>query len=90
MSRDDVHDELTDVLNGRERTSDEIFVFDSTGTALQDVAVASLALRRALESVWRPRSRSESRARNRVRDRAAETESGEDALRVRHLHPSSR
>jgi len=43
MTRDDVHAELSDVLAGRRpgRTSpDEVIVFDSTGTALQDVAAA--------------------------------------------------
>jgi ornithine cyclodeaminase/alanine dehydrogenase-like protein (mu-crystallin family) len=49
MSRADVFGELADVIRGRGRTSDdEIFVFDSTGTALQDVAVASIAYERAL------------------------------------------
>ncbi len=52
VRREDVHGELADVISGRVpgRTSDdEIFVFDSTGTALQDVAVASMAVRRAME-----------------------------------------
>lgn len=50
LRREDVHGELADVLRGRGRTNDEeIFVFDSTGTALQDVAVASLAVQRATE-----------------------------------------
>lgn len=50
VTRDDVHGELADVICGRVRArehDDEIFVFDSTGTALQDVAVASLAYARA-------------------------------------------
>jgi len=48
MTREDVFGDLADVISGRVRTSDdEIFVFDSTGTALQDVAVASLAYERA-------------------------------------------
>jgi alanine dehydrogenase len=47
MSRDDVFAELAEVIRGKRRTSDEeVFVFDSTGTALQDVAVASLAYAR--------------------------------------------
>lgn len=50
VTRNDVHGELADVIcgrvGGRER-DDEVFVFDSTGTALQDVAVASLVLSRA-------------------------------------------
>lgn len=52
LTRDDVRGELADVICGRvpgRRTSEEIFVFDSTGTALQDVAVASLAYARAAE-----------------------------------------
>jgi alanine dehydrogenase len=43
MTREDVHAELADVVTGRRpgRTrDDEITVFDSTGTALQDVAAA--------------------------------------------------
>jgi len=48
MSRDDVFGELADVIHGRGRTSDhEVFVFDSTGTALQDVAVAAIAYERS-------------------------------------------
>jgi alanine dehydrogenase len=52
VRREDVHGELAEVICGRlsGRTSDdEIFVYDSTGTALQDVAVASIAVRRAME-----------------------------------------
>ena len=52
LTRDDVHGELADVICGRVRgrqSEDEVFVFDSTGTALQDVAVASLAYARAME-----------------------------------------
>jgi ornithine cyclodeaminase/alanine dehydrogenase-like protein (mu-crystallin family) len=44
-----VHGELGAVIAGRvagRRSDDEIFIFDSTGTALQDVAVASLLLQR--------------------------------------------
>ena len=43
MTRTDVHAELTDVVTGRRpgRTrDDEITIFDSSGTALQDVAAA--------------------------------------------------
>ena len=50
MTEKDVHGELSAVVAGRVagRTSpDEIFVFDSTGTALQDVAAAVLVYRRA-------------------------------------------
>jgi ornithine cyclodeaminase/alanine dehydrogenase-like protein (mu-crystallin family) len=52
LTREDVHGELADILCGRvpgRRDEDEVFVFDSTGTALQDVAVATLAYVRALE-----------------------------------------
>jgi ornithine cyclodeaminase/alanine dehydrogenase-like protein (mu-crystallin family) len=51
MSRDDVHAELGEVIAGLKagRTCDEeIIVFDSSGTALQDVAVAVAVYRRAL------------------------------------------
>jgi alanine dehydrogenase len=52
MSRAEVHAELGEIIAGRKpgRTSDdEIIVFDSTGTALQDVAAAAAVYRRALE-----------------------------------------
>lgn len=52
LTREDVHGELGELLCGRvegRRREDEIFVFDSTGTALQDVAVASIAFERAVE-----------------------------------------
>lgn len=52
LTREDVHGELADVICGRvsgRRTDSEVFVFDSTGTALQDVAVASVAYARAAE-----------------------------------------
>jgi len=51
MTRDDVHGELGAVLTGRRpgRTrDDEIFVFDSTGTAIQDVAAAAIVYERAV------------------------------------------
>jgi alanine dehydrogenase len=49
MRREDVRAELADVVSGRTvRQSDqEIVVFDSTGTALQDVAAAALVYERA-------------------------------------------
>jgi ornithine cyclodeaminase/alanine dehydrogenase-like protein (mu-crystallin family) len=53
MARDDVHAELGDIVAGRRggRTSpDEIFIFDSTGTALQDVAAAAIVYERALRA----------------------------------------
>ena len=51
MTRQDVHAELADIVAGARpgrRTADETFVFDSTGTALQDVAAADALYRRAL------------------------------------------
>jgi len=50
MSRDDIHGELADILCGRipGYNDAEVFIFDSTGTALQDVATASIALTRAV------------------------------------------
>ena len=51
MSRGDVHAELSDVVSGRRpgrRSADEITVFDSTGTALEDVAAAAMVYERAL------------------------------------------
>ena len=50
VSSSDVHAELADVIVGRKpgRTSaDEIIIFDSTGTAIQDVASAAWILERA-------------------------------------------
>ena len=52
MTREDVHAELGQVVAGIRpgRTSaDEIVVFDSTGTALQDAALAGLVYDRAVE-----------------------------------------
>jgi alanine dehydrogenase len=51
MRREDVHAELAEIVAGDKparRTNDEIIVFDSTGTALQDVATAALVYDRAL------------------------------------------
>jgi alanine dehydrogenase len=51
MTREGVHAELPDVVAGRRpgRTrDDEIMVFDSSGTALQDVAAAIVVYERAL------------------------------------------
>jgi ornithine cyclodeaminase/alanine dehydrogenase-like protein (mu-crystallin family) len=51
MQRHDVRAELADIVTGRivgRQSDDEIVVFDSTGTALQDVAVAALVYDRAL------------------------------------------
>jgi ornithine cyclodeaminase/alanine dehydrogenase-like protein (mu-crystallin family) len=50
MTTGDVHAELADVVAGSRpgrRREDEIIVFDSTGTALQDVAAAALVYDRA-------------------------------------------
>ena len=50
MTEHDVHGELSAIISGRVpgRTSpDEVFVFDSIGTALQDVAAAVLVYERA-------------------------------------------
>ena len=52
MSRAAVHAELGEILIGSKRArarADEIIVFDSTGTGLQDVAAAVAAFRRARE-----------------------------------------
>lgn len=53
MTEDDVHAELGQVVARRRpgRTSDDqIFLFDSTGTALQDVAAVAIVYERALQS----------------------------------------
>lgn len=53
MTRGDVSAELSEVVSGRKpgrRSDDEIVIFDSTGTALQDVAAAWRAYERARES----------------------------------------
>ena len=52
MSAADVHAELGEVIAGRKRareSADEIIVFDSTGTGLQDVAAAVAVYGRALQ-----------------------------------------
>jgi ornithine cyclodeaminase/alanine dehydrogenase-like protein (mu-crystallin family) len=46
MTASDIHGELADVVGGRvpaRRSAQEIFVFDSTGTAIEDLAAAELA-----------------------------------------------
>jgi alanine dehydrogenase len=51
LTRGHVHAELADVVTGRKpgrRTAEEITVFDSTGTALQDVAAAIVVYEKAL------------------------------------------
>ena len=53
MRREDVHAELADVVSGTRpgrRSDDETIVFDSTGTALQDVASAAVVYARAVQS----------------------------------------
>jgi ornithine cyclodeaminase/alanine dehydrogenase-like protein (mu-crystallin family) len=53
VTADDVHGDLAAVVAGRKpgRTSDdETFVFDSTGTAIEDVAAAAAAYERAIAS----------------------------------------
>jgi ornithine cyclodeaminase/alanine dehydrogenase-like protein (mu-crystallin family) len=51
LTRADVHAELAEVVVGRKpgrRSAAEIIVFDSTGTALQDVAAAAVVYEKAL------------------------------------------
>ncbi len=51
LRREQVHAELADVVTGRKpgrRSADEITVFDSTGTALEDVAAAAVVYERAV------------------------------------------
>ena len=51
MRRDDVHAELANVVSGRRpgrRSPEEVTVFDSTGTALEDVAAAVVVYERAI------------------------------------------
>jgi alanine dehydrogenase len=53
VTRSDVHAELGEVIAGKKagRTStDEVIIFDSTGTALQDVAAAAIVYEKAISS----------------------------------------
>lgn len=53
MRREDVHAELADVVSGRRpgrRSDTEVTVFDSTGTALEDVAAAAVVYERAVDA----------------------------------------
>jgi alanine dehydrogenase len=53
LNKGDVHGELGEVVAGLKpgrKSPDEIIVFDSTGTALQDVVAAAAAYERALET----------------------------------------
>jgi alanine dehydrogenase len=50
LTREDVHGELADLVTGRKpgrRSPEEITVFDSTGTALEDVAAAVVVYEKA-------------------------------------------
>ncbi len=57
MTTDQVHAELADVVSGRRAgrsNPDEVTIFDSTGTALEDVAAAAAIYERAISSSgWR-------------------------------------
>jgi len=53
LTREQVHAELAEVVTGRKpgrRSEEEITVFDSTGTALEDVAAAAIVYERAVAS----------------------------------------
>ena len=53
MTREDVHAELASVITGRRpgrRSEAEITIFDSTGTAIEDVAAAAMAYEKAVAS----------------------------------------
>jgi ornithine cyclodeaminase/alanine dehydrogenase-like protein (mu-crystallin family) len=52
MRREDVYAELADVVSGKKpgrRRDDERIIFDSTGTAIEDVAAAAVVYRRAIQ-----------------------------------------
>lgn len=53
LTRESVHAELADVVSGRKpgrRSEEEITIFDSTGTAIEDVAAAAIVYERAVAS----------------------------------------
>ncbi len=53
VTRDDVYAELGEIVAGRKpgrESAEEIIIFDSTGTALQDVAAAAVVYERALSA----------------------------------------
>jgi alanine dehydrogenase len=53
MRREDVHGELGEIILGKKPgrvSQEEIIIFDSTGTSLQDVASAAAVYKKALES----------------------------------------
>jgi ornithine cyclodeaminase/alanine dehydrogenase len=52
MKLEDVHADLGEIIAGIKKgrsSKDDIFIFDSTGTALQDVAAAAIVYRRAMQ-----------------------------------------
>lgn len=52
VAREDIHAELGDIVTGRKSgrvSEEEIILFDSTGTALQDAAAAAIVYEKALE-----------------------------------------
>ena len=52
MTRDDVHAELPELVSGRRpgrEWDEQVFIFDSTGSAVQDVAAAGAVYQQALE-----------------------------------------
>jgi len=53
MTKEQVHAELGEVVAGRKpgrESLEEVIVFDSTGTALQDVAAAAIVYERAVRN----------------------------------------
>src|SRR5262249_45433773 len=53
MRIEDIHGELGEIVCGQKKgreSDEEIIIFDSTGTAIQDVAASVIAYRRALSS----------------------------------------
>jgi len=53
MKLDDVHSELGEIVAGKKigrQSDDEIIIFDSTGTALQDVAAGAIVYEKALKN----------------------------------------
>jgi ornithine cyclodeaminase/alanine dehydrogenase-like protein (mu-crystallin family) len=53
VTREDVHAELHEVVTGLKRgraSKEEIIIFDSTGTALQDAAAAVVAYEKAVST----------------------------------------
>jgi alanine dehydrogenase len=53
LTKQDVHAELGEIITGKKagrRSEEEIIIFDSTGTALQDVAAAAIVYERALSA----------------------------------------